>query len=647
MATNPKTTALQVSALDFDGVKAAFRAFLKNQDQFNTYDFEGSGMSVLLDVLAYNTHYNAVYSNMLASEMFLDSAVIRENVVSRAKQLGYTPTSAKGATAEVNITLVDLASGTAGIPSITIPKHTKLSSKIGDRVYTFLTADTTQASLLDPYTTRQTYVASNVEIKEGISFGQSFSSDGKPTQRHQLHTENADATTLEVSVNGIKYTKPDSYTSITSTSNVYFLQEGTGGKYEVYFGDGNIGRALNDADSISVTYIESLLGSDGNGVRRFRIADDIISPGGGGPLVATSVILSNAHVDYASSGGAARESVDSIKFLAPLNFESQNRSVTADDYRARILSDIQGVDSVNVWGGEYNNPPEYGKVFISIKSKDGYVISNREKENIKEVLKRRNIASISPTIIDPDFLYLTIDSQVMYDPNDATNYGAIKAMVESKISEYSTNSLNKFNSYFRRSILSGQIDALDKSIHSNLMGISLKQKFMPTLNTTLDYQIKFSNPLFHPHAGHMSVLSSSLFSYYFDNSVYLDCSLDDMDGIVRVVQTNIDGTKKLIKNSGTINYDTGNMNLENFIPITINDGSASISVIVQPRVDDVIPSFNQIISIDSSDVTVTLVDDELLISTERPGPTTSFTASRGTYSTTDTGTGSSSGGTGY
>ena len=300
-----------------------------------------------------------------------------------------------------------------------------------------------------------------------------------------------------------------------------------------------------------------------------------------------------------------------------------------------------------MWGGEHNNPPEYGKVFISIKSKDGYVLSNMEKENIKEVLKKRNIASIAPTIIDPDFLYLTIDSQIMYDPNDSTQtYGTIKAMVESKISEYSTATLNKFNSYFRRSILSGQIDAIDKSIHSNLMEINLKQKFTPTLNTNLDYQIKFSNPIFHPHAGHMSVLSSSLFSYYYNNSVYLDCTLDDADGVVRVVQTNIDGTKKLIKTSGTIDYNTGNVNLENFIPITINDGSPSINITVLPRVDDVIPSFNQIISIDSSDVTVTLVDDTLLTSTERPGFTTSFTASRGTYSTTDTGTGSSSG-TGY
>ena len=182
MAANPKTTALQVSALDFDGVKAAFRLFLKNQDQFNTYDFEGSGMSVLLDVLAYNTHYNAIYSNMLASEMFLDSAVIRENVVSRAKQLGYTPASAKSATAEVNITLFDTLSGIAGFPMISIPRHTKLSSKIGDRVYTFLTTDTVQASLSDPYTTRQTYIAPNVEIKEGASFGQVFSSDGTSTQ---------------------------------------------------------------------------------------------------------------------------------------------------------------------------------------------------------------------------------------------------------------------------------------------------------------------------------------------------------------------------------------------------------------------------------------------------------------------------------
>jgi len=648
MATTPTTQALKVSELDFDQVKNAFKTFLQNQNQFTDYNFEGSGLSVLLDVLAYNTHYNGVYANMLASEMFLDSAVVRENVVSRAKKLGYTPTSRRSATVNVNVTFSSPASATAGYSSLTIPRYTKFSTSLGNRTYTFLNPEVATATLVDPYGARTDYTAIDVPIKEGVYFSESYISTGTPTQKFTIQSANVDTSTVEVAVNGSTFRGAVNYNEVKSTSNVYFIQEGSQGNYEVYFGDGNVGRALNSGDSVFVTYITTLSGSEGNGARSFQAAENFKLIENSESAISISVTLANSDSTYAASGGTEKESIDSIKFLAPLNYESQSRAVTTEDYRSRILNDIPGVDSVNVWGGEYNNPPEYGKVFISLKPKSGYAFSALQKENIKNILKKQNVVSVLPTLIEPDYLYPVLDVQVMYNPSEKSIATSdLMSMVSSTISTYSENELNKFNSYFRSSILGGLIDVTERSIKNHLMAVKLRKYFMPTLNTNLDYLLKFSNPIFHPHAGHMSVLSSTLFSYLYDNDLYLDCSLDDADGVVRVVQTNIDGSKTVIKNSGTVDYTSGVVDIQNFTPYTINDGTNMVSVTVQPGFNDIIPAFNQIVSIDPNDVTITMVDDTNLTSTERPGAPGTFTASRGTYSTTDTGTGSSSGGTGY
>lgn len=646
MATTPKTSALQVSQVDFDGIKAAFKSFLRDQDEFTSYDFEGSGMSVLMDLLAYNTHYNAIYANMIASEMFLDSAVIRENIVSRAKQLGYIPTSTRGSTVELNVIITDVDAGAQGVSSITIPRYTKFSSKLEDKVYTFLTTKATVASLTDPYTSRSTYVAENVEVKEGQNFYETFVSEGNAAERFTITSSSIDTSTVSVVVNGTKYDEKQDYTTLTSTSNVYFMQESSAGNYEMYFGDGVLGRKLNNGDVVSLNYIDSMLGPFGNGARVFKLAETLASPAGGS-VDSTAISLSSSDVDYASSGGALRESINSMKLLAPLNYESQNRAVTTDDYRARILNDVVGVESVNVWGGENNSPPEYGKVFISLKPASGYTISASQKEDIKASIQNYNVASILPTIVDPGYLYPVLTVQAMYDPGETTASEAALALgIKNKIAEYSSTELNKFNNYFRHSKVSRAVDDVDSSITNSLIDVKLRYAFTPTLNTNLDYLVSFSNPLYHPHSGHMSILSSTLFSVIYGDEIHLDCTFDDVDGVVRIVQTTVDGGKIVIKESGTIDYETGLVNIEDFIPLAINDGSTQISLTATPRSYDIIPSFNQIVSIDGNDVTVNMVDETQLTSTNRSKAGGSVTISRGTYSTTDTGTGSGASGAG-
>ena len=646
MATTARTKTLKVSELDFDQLKGQFKTFLRNQDQFTDYDFEGSGMSVLMDLLAYNTHYNAFYANMLASEMFLDSAVIRGSVVSRAKQLGYTPSSVTGATANLNVTFLSPATSAAGLSEITIPRYTKFVTSLDDRAFTFLTTEPNTATLLDIYNDGSTFLASDVVVKEGYYFTQSYAAAGVTTEKFNIPSANVDMSTVSVSVNSVKFDKSDNYTSVEGTSNVFFTQEGGDGLYQVYFGDGSVGRALASDDIVFIEYLESMMGPGGNGARIFQLGD--IFQGPVGLIDGAAVALANGNALYAASGGTSKEPIDSIKHLAPLNFEAQNRSVTLGDYRARILNDVPGVDAVTAWGGEKNNPPEYGKVFVSVKMKDGYVMSSFDKDKIRTTLRKQNVVSVDPIVIDPDYLYVALNIQVMYVPGETTLISSdLKNLVLQTVTNYSSMDLNKFNSYFRSSRLQRLIDTTEISITNSLMDVKLKQEFTPLINSVRSYDIKFSNPIFHPHSDHMSVLVSTLFSYLYGTSLYLDCSLDDVDGTVRIVQTKVDGSKTVITNAGTINYDTGVVHLEDFVPITINDGSTTIKLYVQPRVEDAVPAFNQIVTINPSDVTITMIDDTSLTSTDRPGTPVSVAASRGTYSTTDTGSGSGSSGTGY
>jgi hypothetical protein len=479
---------LNVTPLDFDTIKSNLKQFLKQQSEFSDYDFEGSGLSVLLDILAYNTHYNSYYVNMVANESFLDTAVLRNSVVSHAKKFGYTPHSATCPRAVVNVT-VNTTNSTPG--TLTIPKGYKLlSNQIDNRAYTFVT--------LDDYTVSKTannYVFTNLPIYEGTFVNYNFlhSNNSNPKQIFTLQDENIDTSTITVRVQpSISNTYSTIYNLATDAllaqndSEIYFLQEGQDGKYQIYFGDDIVGKKLADGSYLTVSYVVTSA-AEANRANNF---------------IATSGIsgYTNITVDSVSEalGGVQRETVDSIKYAAPLNFLSQNRAVTKNDYIRLIQQKYPSFEAVNVWGGEENDPPVYGKVFVSAKPKLGFELTETEKEYVKDkILKPMSVLTVSPEIVDVDYNYLKVESQIVYDPTKtALNENQLQTAIRQLITNYSETNLNKFNAYFRYSGLETAIDNFSNSIISNEIDLMVGKKFRPDLinagNYILDYGMELN-----------------------------------------------------------------------------------------------------------------------------------------------------------
>jgi len=597
MSTYTTTTnKLKITELDFDRIKDALKTYLSGQSEFRDYDFTGSAMNILLDVLAYNTHYNGFYANMLASEMFLDSATLRSSIVSLAKHLGYVPSSKKGASVNIDVTFTGSGS------SITIPKNTKFTTKINTDTYTFLTTETRVAK---KDSTGDTYTVTGLNIVEGVYFTSSQTVIGRDNEVFSIPNDDIDLDTLVVAVAGETYIKADDITEIKSTDRVYFIQEGTSGLYEVYFGDGVIGKKVETGDTVQLWYNISMLGADGNGAKTFTLADNITG--------ATSATISLSTGHTRSSGGTEREATSTVRINAPRQYTLQKRVVTADDYRARLINDYTAVDSVRVWGGEENKIPDYGSVYISIKPKTGYVLSYAERQKIaQDVLKKRNMINITPKFIDPHFVWIVPDVSVAYDPRKTVrDEDAIKTRVKNTILAYSSASLGKFGEYFRHSLLTRAIDDTEVAITNSTVRVKLKTRIKPVLRIRGDYTVRFWNQLHHPHRGHASNIKSTLFKFKGLDG----CYLEDHDNEVYVVrsqtpdvQTNDYLTNKLQK-VGVIDYASGDLLLSDFMVQEIGDGSDYVYITADPESDDIIPQQNTILTIESGDITVNCVDD--------------------------------------
>lgn len=604
MAIATSTNKLKVTELDFEDIKTALKEYLSGQSEFTDYNFESSGMGVLLDLLAYNTHYNAFYTNMVASEMFLDSAGIRSNVVSKAKMLGYMPSSRNGAEAIVDITISGI---TTGASQITIPKGYRVTSRLSGSSYIFLTTESHFATPSSSGST--TYVAKNVNVREGVALTYTKVAVGSDNELFTIPNENVDIRSLEVLVNGEKYNFADDFTDITSTSKIYFLQEGDDERYQVYFGDGVVGLNINPGDTVFIGYAISRIGIEGNGARIFAAAET---------LSGTTPTIALSDSNSPGSGGTSRESVSSIKLKAPRGFETQKRAVTAQDYKTRLVNDYPSIDAIKVWGGEENDPPDYGKVFVTIKVKDGYALSDAEKLNIKNnILKRRNVVTITPEFIDPEFMFLVLNVNVNYDPRATTKSKVqLQTDVVTTVTGFSITDLNKFDSYFRHSNLLKKIDETSVAIKNCAAGVGIRKEVIPTLNSSYDYTIKFRNRLYHPHQGHRSILTSTKFNH----SGYGDCRLDDVDGVVRVVTVDpITGDEVIVnRRAGSIDYETGKVFLEGFTPTAITDETTKISITVVPKDTNVVPFENTIISILDDDLTINMIDDTEIIKENSP-----------------------------
>lgn len=476
----------QVADLDFATIKENLTNFLKSQDTFKDYNFSGSGLSVLLDILAYNTQYNSYYLNMVSNEMFMDTALKRSSVVSHAKELGYIPKTAIAPSATVNVSI----SGASG-PLITLPKYTTfLSELVGDKHYNFVTTDSYTTSV----STGGDALFENVLIKQGIPVKQTFTLDvtTNPSAIFKLTNPDIDSTTIEVivyenpTVNYYEtYVLSDDYINLNPESRVYFLQESTDENYEIYFGDGILGKQLTDGSRIIVNYLTTS-GTASIGANNFSVTVDIGS---------------SSFVDSikSSADGGDKETMDSIRYQATKAFSSQRRAVTKEDYITAVQQNRLGYsfDAVSAWGGQENDPPVYGQVFLSIKPKGAYSLSDIQKKRlIEEVIKPVSMMSIIPQIIDPDYTYIKINTNVYYDPKKTTlTDKQIGYEVSNSISAFARTTLNTFNSTFLLSDLIETIKKVDTSILTNEVSIQLQKKFYPNLVTGSTYKLYYGAPL--------------------------------------------------------------------------------------------------------------------------------------------------------
>ena len=597
---------LEVSDFDFDAVKANLKTFLQSQSEFQDYNFEGSGFAILLDVLAYNTHYLGFNANMLANEMYLDSADIRKNIVSIAKMLNYTPSSVRSPVASIDIKINDATGST-----LTLPKGSVFTTKVNGVSYQYVTNEN---YVITPVS--GVYNFSNVEIYEGTLVTYRYTVDvNDPDQKFIIQSNNADTTTLKVSVQNSStdtttniYSLVGGYNNVTDISKVYFLQETDEGKFEIYFGDNNVGKKLEEGNIVTMEYIVTNR-DESNGASTFSIATTI------GGFSDISVITNSV-----SQGGSAAESKESIRFNAPLSYAAQNRAVTTVDYETLVKSIYPNAQSVSAWGGEDDESPAYGTIKIAIKAASGSTLTTATKQNIIQSLKPYNVASVRPVIVDPETTSILLTSYVKYDSRLTTKTSdTLKSNIIDNISTYNDNTLQKFDGIFRYSKLLRLIDDTDASIVSNITTVKIRKSFKPTLNQSTRYDIYFRNRLYNPVDGYNSVAGGILQSTGFKisgdttNLYFLD---DDGEGNIRRYRF-LGGVRSYATTfQGSINYTTGQITLNSLNVTTIQDirgeASTSIELIVKPNSNDIVPVRDQIVEIDVANSIFTVEIDDFV-----------------------------------
>ena len=587
-----------VSDLDFDTIKLNLKAFLQDQPEFSDYNFEGSGFAVLLDTLAYNTHYLGFNANMVANEMYLDSADVRKNVVSLAKMLGYTPSSAKSPTAVVDITLNNATGST-----VTMDKGTTFSATIDNTEYNFVTNEDIAMSPADGV-----YKFSNVTLYEGTLVNFKYTVDSTDVdQRFTIPNINADTTTLKVTVQtSISDTTQSVYTlatglkTLNNTSKAYFLSETDTGKFEVYFGDDILGKKLSDGNIVILEYIVSNL-TDANGTTNFTAKGSV------GGFSDVTVVTKTA-----AQGGSIPETKESIRFNAPLQYTSQDRAVTTTDYETLVKSIYPNATSISAWGGEDDETPIYGVVKIAVKGQSGVPLTNATKLDIVTKLKSYNVASVRPEIIDPIITSVVLVINAKFDKNSTTKTAdTLKSEIVDAITDYNTNTLTAFDGVFRYSKVIGIIDDVDNSILSNITTVKIRKSFTPTLSSSTKYDVYFRNAIYNPHSGHESVLSSTGFKISGNNN---EMFLDD-DGIGNVRLYYLVSGIKTIQNAtqGTIDYATGQITINSLDIASISNIRGSVSTVIEvtvsPSSNDVVPVRDQILEIDVGNSIVNVSED--------------------------------------
>ena len=598
MAVNDKR--LKVTELDFDNIKDNLKVFLKNQNQFKDYDFEGSGINILLDTLAYNTHYLAYNTNMVANEMFLDSSSLRSSAVSHAKTLGYEVSSARAPMATVNVVLSTNAS------TKTMSAGTAFTASVDGTNYQFVTiADVTASNIGSAVNFDST------NIYEGTYVTTKYIVDSSDIdQRFILTDPRSDTSTLTVKVQTsttdtttTTYTKATDISQLSASSTVYFLQEVEAGRFEVYFGDGVVSGGLSDGNIVTMQYVVSNK-TAANGATTFSSPSSIDSVTG----VTVTTVAS-------ATGGAEPESINSIKLNAPLDYAAQGRAVTTSDYKTYVRRLFANTQAISVWGGEdgsydtstgVSSTPEYGKVFISIKSTTGNNLTDTQKTNLVNDLNSFKVSSVTPVIVDAETTSLILNTTIQYDSSATTQSASdLTSLVNTTISNYNTSELQTFNAPFRHSKLLGLIDNSDTAILNNTTTVTMAKLFTPEISTSKNYNLNFNNKFYNPHSGHNSagggVIASTGFylngvtttTYFFD---------DDGAGNLRIYSIVSGERVYLNSTAGTVDYVNGIISINAIIITAVaevdNSSSAQIRVTAIPNSYDVTPVRNQILEID-------------------------------------------------
>ena len=604
MATN--SSQINVTDLDFDSISDNLKNYLKGQDKFKDYDFEGSSMSVLIDLLSYASHITAVNTNIAASEMFLDSAQLRKNVVSRAKDLGFTPSSEVCASAIVDVTINDVRNpdGTYPTPTqMTMPRGTIFSTTFDGVNYYFVVT----SSVL-PSQNNTTFLYSDVEIVQGTYATDQYVVDTQiKNNKFVLSNGRVDKARMVVSVNsdGVSETfaLATDVSAIKSTTAVYYTQENEEGFTEIYFGDGVLGKQLLDGDIISATYImvDKL---HANGAKRFAQQSAING-------YASSTVITTAN----ANGGAEKESIESIKFKANKFYTSQNRLVTLNDYKAKVQEYYPNADAVAVWGGEDNDPPVYGKVFVALKPKNADYLSETEKKQIKGQLNKLNMLTVRPELIDPEIVKILISTVFKYDASKTDlSIGELQTLVTGAINEFDKTNLKDFDAIFRHSNLLKAIDDSDSSVLSNITNIRLRKASEAKINQEVGYTVDFGNGFNNPHSGHNKVAGGittttgfmvsgdSVNTQYYDDDGSGNLRRYYLSGSTRVYQDN---------EAGTVDYSKGKISINAIMFTSTVNVDSTIDFTVIPSGNDVVAIRGSLIDISTSDVKVTAEVDTI------------------------------------
>jgi hypothetical protein len=589
MITNNNT---EITGLDFQTIKQNLKTFLSSQTTLKDYNFDGSALSIILDVLAYNTHYNAVYTNFAFNEMFLDSASKRSSLVSIANNFGYLPTSAKSAMAKVNLKATNISSN---ITLLIIPKLSSFTTKIGNDQFIFYTLEDYISEKLYDYSGHSYFQFDNMKIFEGVLNTITFICTS-PLEKFSIPFNNVDTSSLRVLVSEnaktaqqVSYTLAKNVTELSDTSAIFYLKEIEGEKYELSFGENNLGIPIAVGNVITLTCL-STSKEAGNNATGFTFVNNLISG------TFTTSLVQN------SLGGAPIETIEELRYNTSKRFFDQDRAITAEDFKNIIKRYYDEAESISIWGGETNSPPSYGKIFISIKPKNALYLTSSEEAYINEIiLKPRSIATLNVEFVKPAYVELDVNTTVYYNKNmTQRSANSIAFAVRTIINEYSDTELKKFDGVFRLSKLTSLIDSVDSAIESNITRIKLLIPIDPNINAKSNYYFNIGNPIFYSGIAGQSLISNG---FYIDESTTIYYLEDNGAGVIRLFTIIQGGKKKYITlPNSTIDYTKGIINISSLL-ITRLVG-LDLTLTIKPKSFDVIPYKHQILFVKNSTVTV-------------------------------------------